>query len=63
MALAVVELVDPAQATEEMKAAIRAFVRARLGPIKTPKAVAFETDFPRHATGKLYKRELIARYA
>ncbi|MND78380.1 Bile acid-coenzyme A ligase [compost metagenome] len=63
VALAVVELVDPAQATEEMKAAIRAFVRARLGPIKTPKAVVFEADFPRHATGKLYKRELIARYA
>jgi len=63
VALAVVELVDPAQATEEMKAAIRAFVRVRLGPIKTPKSVAFEADFPRHATGKLYKRELIARYA
>ncbi len=63
VARAVVELVDPAQATEEMKAAIRSFVRARLGPIKTPKAVEFEADFPRHATGKLYKRELIARYS
>ena len=63
VALAVVELVDPAQASDEMKAAIRSFVRARLGPIKTPKSVAFETDFPRHATGKLYKRELIARYS
>ncbi len=63
VALAVVELVDPAQASDEMKAAIRSFVRARLGPIKTPKAVEFEADFPRHATGKLYKRELIARYS
>ncbi len=63
VAMAVVELVDQAKATDEMKAAIRSFVRARLGPIKTPKAVAFETDFPRHATGKLYKRELIARYS
>lgn len=63
VAMAVVELVDRAKATDEMKAAIRSFVRARLGPIKTPKAVAFETDFPRHATGKLYKRELIARYS
>ena len=63
VAIAVVELVDQAQASDEMKAAIRAFVRGRLGPIKTPKSVEFETDFPRHATGKLYKRELIARYS
>ncbi|MFK0298788.1 AMP-binding protein [Brevundimonas sp. NPDC090276] len=63
VAMAVVELVDQALASDEMKTAIRSFVRARLGPIKTPKAVAFETDFPRHATGKLYKRELIARYS
>ena len=63
VAVAIVELVDQAKATDEMKAAIRSFVRARLGPIKTPKSVVFETDFPRHATGKLYKRELIARYS
>lgn len=63
VAMAVVELVDRAKASDEMKAAIRSYVRARLGPIKTPKAVVFETDFPRHATGKLYKRELIARYS
>ncbi|MDB5421244.1 MAG: acyl-CoA synthetase, partial [Brevundimonas sp.] len=63
VAIAIVELTDQALASDELKAAIRSFVRARLGPIKTPKLVEFETDFPRHATGKLYKRELIARYS
>ena len=63
VAVAVVQLTDAAQASDALKTAIRAFVRARLGPIKTPKSVEFETDFPRHATGKLYKRELIARYS
>lgn len=63
VAIAIVQLVDATRATEEMQATIRAYVRARLGPIKTPKRVAFEVDFPRHATGKLYKRDLIARYS
>lgn len=63
MAMAVIQLVDEGRAGDEMRNAIRSFIRGRLGPVKTPKLVEFEKDFPRHATGKLYKRELIARYS
>jgi acyl-CoA synthetase (AMP-forming)/AMP-acid ligase II len=63
VAVAVVQLVDDAEPSAAMEAALRSFVRDRLGPIKTPKAIKFEQDFPRHATGKLYKQELIQKYA
>jgi len=33
-----------------------------LGPIKVPRSIDFEFDFPRHATGKLYKKLLRDRY-
>jgi long-chain acyl-CoA synthetase len=42
--------------------ALRAHCRKLLGPVKTPKSIDFESDFPRHATGKLYKRLLRDRY-
>jgi long-chain acyl-CoA synthetase len=63
VAIAVVQLVDAAEPTEAMEAALRSFVRDRLGPVKTPKAIKFEQDFPRHATGKLYKQVLVEKYA
>jgi long-chain acyl-CoA synthetase len=63
VAVAVVQLIDDAEPSEAMEAALRNFVRGRLGPVKTPKAIKFEQDFPRHATGKLYKQELIQKYA
>ena len=43
-------------------AAIIAFVRERLGPVKTPKSVRFMDDLPRNAIGKLQKAELVARH-
>ena len=63
VAVAVVQLIDNAQPSDELKADLRTFVRDRLGPVKTPKVIEFEQDFPRHATGKVYKQELIARFA
>jgi long-chain acyl-CoA synthetase len=59
---AVVQLVDPSQAGPGLSQALRAHCRRLLGPIKTPKSIDFESDFPRHATGKLYKRLLRDRY-
>ncbi len=63
IAVAIVQLVDSVQPTDALKASLRTFVRDRLGPVKTPKAIEFEQDFPRHATGKVYKQELIAKFA
>lgn len=42
--------------------ALKARCREVLGPIKTPRSIDFEFDFPRHATGKLYKKLLRDRY-
>ncbi|MFF9475432.1 AMP-binding protein [Streptomyces roseolus] len=39
-------------------AALRAFVRARLAPYKTPRAVVFVAALPRTATGKLQRHRL-----
>lgn len=42
--------------------ALKARCRELLGPIKVPRSIDFEFDFPRHATGKLYKKLLRDRY-
>jgi acyl-CoA synthetase (AMP-forming)/AMP-acid ligase II len=54
---AAVELHEGTFATE---AELIAFCRAELGPIKTPKAVAFRPALPRNAYGKLQKHVLVA---
>lgn len=59
---AVVQLNQPGEADPALEDSLRQFIRKRLGPVKTPKSIEFVEDFPRHATGKLYKQELIARY-
>ncbi len=61
-AKAVVELLDPSQASPEIAAALLAHVRNRLGPVKTPKSLVFEDQLPRHDTGKLYKTELAGKH-
>jgi len=40
------------------RAALNAFLAARLGPVKAPKRIIEVTDFPRNAMGKVVKREL-----
>ena len=59
---AVVQLARPEQSGPAVAQALMARCRELLGPIKTPKSIDFESDFPRHATGKLYKKLLRDRY-
>ena len=59
---AVVQLVDPAQASDALAADIIAFCRASLSSIKCPRSVDFAEQLPRHPNGKLYKRKLRDQY-
>ena len=61
--MAIVELapgVPPGAATAED---LLGFVRTRLGPVKTPKRLVFEAQLPRHDTGKLFKQDLLRKFA
>jgi len=60
---AVVQTVDPADATEEFAAELIAWLRDRLAHYKCPKSISFEPQLPRTDTGKLYKQELIKKYS
>ncbi|MBA4340273.1 MAG: acyl-CoA synthetase [Hyphomonas sp.] len=59
---AVIQPVDPASATPEFAAELMAWCRARLSPIKCPRSMDFDANLPRGDNGKLYKREIRARY-
>jgi long-chain acyl-CoA synthetase len=59
---AVVQPRDMRDAGPELEAALIAYCRAHLSPIKCPRSVDFEAELPRHPTGKLYKRLLKDRY-
>lgn len=59
---AVVQLLDMSQANEDLAAELIDYCRSRLSSIKCPKSIDFETELPRHPTGKLYKRLLKDRY-
>ncbi|AXE63639.1 acyl-CoA synthetase [Hyphomonas sp. CACIAM 19H1] len=59
---AVVQPVDPNAATPEFAAELIAWCRAKLSPVKCPRSVDFEMNLPRGDNGKLYKREIRARY-
>ena len=59
---AVVQLIDPATASDALAADIIAFCRASLSSIKCPRSVDFAEQLPRHPNGKLYKRKLRDRY-
>jgi long-chain acyl-CoA synthetase len=60
---AVVQLRDPARASEALKGELIAYTRERLSAIKCPRSVDFEGELPRTPTGKLLKRLLRDRYA
>jgi long-chain acyl-CoA synthetase len=59
---AVVQLIEPATASDALAADIIAFCRASLSSIKCPRSVEFAEQLPRHPNGKLYKRRLRDRY-
>lgn len=59
---AVVQPLDPADATPEFAAELIAFCRAELSPVKRPRSVDFDLALPRLDNGKLYKRLIRDRY-
>ena len=59
---AVVQLQDGAAAGPETEAALIAYVRSRISPIKAPRTVDFRDELPRTPTGKLMKRLLKDEY-
>jgi fatty-acyl-CoA synthase len=60
---AVVQLVDPDEASEELAAELLEWLRGRLAHYKCPRSISFEEALPRTDTGKLYKQSLITRYS
>ncbi|OCB58179.1 acyl-CoA synthetase [Mycobacterium malmoense] len=60
---AVVQTVDPGDATDEFAAELLTWLRDRLAHYKCPKSIAFEAQLPRTDTGKLYKNGLIEKYS
>lgn len=59
---AVVQLVEPNEASASLSADLIAFCRQRLASFKCPKSVDFDPALPRHPTGKLYKQRVWDRY-
>lgn len=49
-------------AGETLAAELIAWCKQRLADVKCPRSVDFERELPRAETGKLYKKELKARY-
>ncbi|MEJ8849273.1 AMP-binding protein [Variovorax rhizosphaerae] len=60
---AVVELNDPAGASNELAQALMAYCREHIAHLKCPRSVDFTTALPRQENGKLYKRVLMEQYA
>ena len=59
---AVIQLKNWEDAGDEMERDLMGWCRAHLADIKCPRSVDFEQELPRAETGKLYKKELKARY-
>ncbi len=60
---AVVQTVDPVDATEEFADELTAWLRERLAHYKCPRSISFDAQLPRTDTGKLYKHELVTKYS
>ncbi len=61
--MAVVQTVDPADATVELADELAGWLRDRLAHYKCPRRIVFEPRLPRSDTGKLYKQGLIEKYS
>ena len=59
---AVIQLIAPGTASEALAASLKMHCRVALGPLKVPRQIDFETELPRHPTGKLHKHALRQRY-
>ncbi|OBG92139.1 acyl-CoA synthetase [Mycobacterium sp. E3298] len=60
---AVVQLADPGLASPVLAEELIAWLRNRLAHYKCPRRLYFEGCLPRTDAGKLYKRELVEKYA
>ena len=59
----VVQLVDHAEAGDEVAEELLGWLRERLTHYKCPRSISFEERLPRTDTGKLYKQSLIEKYS
>ena len=59
---AAIQLQPNMQASDALIGDLLAHCRAHLAGYKTPRSIDFVSEFPRHETGKLYKRLLRDRY-
>ena len=59
---AVVQPLDPEDATPAFADELMAFCRTALAPVKCPRSVDFDFALPRQDNGKLYKRRIRDRY-
>jgi len=59
---AVVQPMDPAEASPELERELIAYCRSQLADVKCPRSIDFRPELPRHPTGKLYKRLLKDEY-
>jgi long-chain acyl-CoA synthetase len=59
---AVVQPLDPADASPEFALELIDYCKARLSPIKCPRTIDFDPALPRLDNGKLYKRLIKQRY-
>jgi fatty-acyl-CoA synthase len=57
---AVAAIVVPRESSARDPEALKAHVRAMLGPVRTPKTVEFRTEVPRNAQGKIQRHLLAA---
>jgi long-chain acyl-CoA synthetase len=60
---AVVQTVDPADATDQFADELLTWLRERLSHYKCPRSISFDAQLPRTDTGKLFKAELVKKYS
>ena len=60
---AVVQTVDPADATEDFADELTMWLRERLAHYKCPRSISFDPQLPRTDAGKLYKQQLVKKYS
>jgi fatty-acyl-CoA synthase len=60
---AVVQTVDPADATGEFADELLGWLRDRLAHYKCPRSISFDAQLPRADTGKLFKNELVKKHS
>jgi len=60
---AVVQPVNPSDATPAFAGELLSWVRDRLAHYKCPRSIVFDAQLPRTATGKMLKAEVVARHS